>query len=146
MWEDEHRPITDRNDFTDDTDQMLLMLQSLQQTRDGILHPVNFAQRLTEWGDYGIIEIGADPGRGLGYTVGRVMNHRDFSTNPHRAAFEVRFADVVTVPFWRNVFFTNLCSCTHECLPFCVSMIGLGLGRSRVGPQWRGYAHSSSWN
>lgn len=90
VWEDEHRPITDRNDFTDDTDQMLLMLQSLQQTRDGVIHPVNFAQRLTEWGDYGIIEIGADPGRGLGYTVGRVMSHRDFSSNPHRAAFEVR--------------------------------------------------------
>lgn len=89
MWEDEHRPITDRNDFTDDTDQMLVMLQSLQQTRDGILHPTNFAQRITEWGDYGVIEIGADPGRGLGYTVGRVMSHRDFSTNPHRAAFEV---------------------------------------------------------
>ncbi|KAK5816330.1 ADP-ribosylation/Crystallin J1 [Linnemannia elongata] len=89
VWEDEHRPITDRNDFTDDTDQMLVMLQSLQQTRDGILHPTNFAQRITEWGDYGVIEIGADPGRGLGYTVGRVMSHRDFSTNPHRAAFEV---------------------------------------------------------
>ncbi|KAF9100367.1 hypothetical protein BGX29_006657 [Mortierella sp. GBA35] len=89
VWEDAHRPITDRNDFTDDTDQMLVMLQSLQQTRDGTLHPVNFAQRLTEWESHGIIEIGADPGRGLGYTVGRVLSHRDFSSNPHRAAFEV---------------------------------------------------------
>ncbi|KAG0287050.1 hypothetical protein BGZ96_008978 [Linnemannia gamsii] len=89
VWEDHHRPITDRNDFTDDTDQMLVMLQSLQQTRDGILHPINFARRLTEWQNHGIIEIGADPGRGLGYTVGRVLSHRDFSSNPHRAAFEV---------------------------------------------------------
>ncbi|KAF9903791.1 hypothetical protein EC991_003349 [Linnemannia zychae] len=89
VWEDHHRLIQDRNDFTDDTDQMLVMLQSLQQTRDGILHPVNFAQRLTEWEHYGIVEIGADPGRGLGFTVGSVLSHKDFSYNPHRAAFEV---------------------------------------------------------
>ncbi|KAK3816706.1 MAG: ADP-ribosylation/Crystallin J1 [Linnemannia gamsii] len=89
VWEDHHRPITDRNDFTDDTDQMLVMLQSLQQTRDGVLHPINFAQRLTEWEHRGIVEIGADPGRGLGFTVGSVLSHREFSNNPHRAAFEV---------------------------------------------------------
>jgi len=81
---------------------MLVMLQSLQQTRDGILHPVNFAQRLSEWRDHGIVEIGAEPGRGLGYTVGCVMSHTKFSTNPHRAAFEVEYRNKVLsiLPFY----------------------------------------------
>ncbi|KAF8937623.1 hypothetical protein BGZ58_002384 [Dissophora ornata] len=89
VWEDTHRPITDRNDFTDDTDQLLLILQSLDQTREGRLNPINFAKRLQEWYNFGIPELGTDPGRGLGYTVGRVMRHPMFASNPHRAAFEV---------------------------------------------------------
>ncbi|KAG0221472.1 hypothetical protein BGX31_009809 [Mortierella sp. GBA43] len=79
----------DRNDFTDDTDQLLVLLQSLGQTRDGRLNPINVASRLLEWRDHGIPELGTDPGRGLGYTVGRVMSHSHFRSNPHRAAFEV---------------------------------------------------------
>ncbi|KAF9351490.1 hypothetical protein BGX34_000524 [Mortierella sp. NVP85] len=89
VWEDHHRLMGDRNDFTDDTDQLLVILQSLEQTRNGILDPINVANRLLEWRDYGIPELGTEPGRGLGYTVGRVMSHPDFSVNPHRAAFEV---------------------------------------------------------
>ncbi|KAG0366818.1 ADP-ribosylglycohydrolase-domain-containing protein [Gamsiella multidivaricata] len=89
VWEDHHRSIADRNDFTDDTDQLLLILQSLQQTRDGKLDPVNFAHRLLEWLYQGIPEIGTDPGRGLGFTVGQVIHHPLFKKNPHRAAFEV---------------------------------------------------------
>jgi ADP-ribosylglycohydrolase len=89
VWEDHHRLMGDRNDFTDDTDQLLVILQSLEQTRNGILDPINVANRLLEWRDYGIPELGTEPGRGLGYTVGRVMSHPDFPVNPHRAAFEV---------------------------------------------------------
>ncbi|KAF9949315.1 hypothetical protein BGZ72_008905 [Mortierella alpina] len=89
VWEDSHRMMSDRNDFTDDTDQMLVILQSLEQTRDGHLHPTNFAQKLLEWQSYGIPEIGTDPGRGLGYTVGRVLNHPLFAQDPHTAAFKV---------------------------------------------------------
>lgn len=127
MWEDHHRPITDRNDFTDDTDQMLVMLQSLQQTRDGILHPINFARRLTEWQNHGIIEIGADPGRGLGYTVGRVLSHRDFSSNPHRAAFEVRF----TMQLHMSAI---LCSSPYSVMltRTGITLIGMGFSRSRL--------------
>ncbi|KAF9113313.1 hypothetical protein BGX27_001849 [Mortierella sp. AM989] len=89
VWEDSHRLESDRNDFTDDTDQMLVILQSLNQTGDGKLHPINLAKRLLEWRDYGIPEIGTDPGRGLGYTVGSVLNHPKFQLNPHGAAFDV---------------------------------------------------------
>ncbi|KAG0205417.1 hypothetical protein BGX28_002988 [Mortierella sp. GBA30] len=89
VWEDDHRSMTDPNDFTDDTDQMIVILQSLDQTRDGRLHPSNFAKKLLEWKKYGIPEIGTDPGRGLGYTVGRVLYHSMFPRDPHSTAFEV---------------------------------------------------------
>ncbi|KAG0330475.1 hypothetical protein BGZ99_003046 [Dissophora globulifera] len=89
VWEDDHRHIEDRNDFTDDTDQMLLILQSLNQTGDGRLNPINLACRLREWYHHGIPELGTDPGRGLGFTVGAVMDKNIFTTNPFRAAFEV---------------------------------------------------------
>ncbi|KAG0337435.1 hypothetical protein BG004_007654 [Podila humilis] len=88
VWEDSHRLISDRNDFTDDTDQLLLMIQSLEQTADGILHPVNFAKKMAEWNEFGFPELGT-PARGIGYTVGQVMDHPDFRTNPYKAAFDI---------------------------------------------------------
>ncbi|KAG0350722.1 hypothetical protein BG005_009746 [Podila minutissima] len=88
VWEDSHRCISERNDFTDDTDQLLLMLQSLQQTADGILHPLNFAKKMAEWNDFGFPELGT-PARGIGYTVGQVLGHNEFRTNPHKAAFVI---------------------------------------------------------
>lgn len=88
FWEDNHRSKWDRNDFTDDTDQLLLILQSLEQTRDGRLHATNFAKRLKEWSVIGFPELGTPP-RGIGYTVGSTLTHPDFRFNPHRAAFDV---------------------------------------------------------
>ncbi|KAF9118832.1 hypothetical protein BGW39_000837 [Mortierella sp. 14UC] len=88
VWEDSHRSKWDRNDFTDDTDQLLLILQSLEQTRDGRLHAANFAQRLKEWSVIGFPELGTPP-RGIGYTVGSTLTHPDFRFNPHKAAFDI---------------------------------------------------------
>ncbi|KAF9198026.1 hypothetical protein BGZ49_001292 [Haplosporangium sp. Z 27] len=89
VWEDSHRSIEERNDFTDDTDQLLVILQSLDQTGDGKLDPINFANKLLEWKKHGIPELGTEPGRGLGFTVGMVLDHPKFKTNPHGAAFDV---------------------------------------------------------
>ncbi|KAF8948991.1 hypothetical protein BGZ52_006300 [Haplosporangium bisporale] len=88
VWEDSHRSISERNDFTDDTDQLLLMLQSLEQTADGTLHALNFAKKMAEWNDFGFPELGT-PARGIGYTVGQVLDHQEFRTNPHKAAFDI---------------------------------------------------------
>ncbi|KAG0322194.1 hypothetical protein BGZ97_008346 [Linnemannia gamsii] len=88
IWEDTHRSKWDRNDFTDDTDQLLLILQSLEQTRDGRLHATNFAKRLKEWSVIGFPELGTPP-RGIGYTVGSTLTHPDFRFNPHKAAFDI---------------------------------------------------------
>ncbi|KAF9438346.1 delta 1-pyrroline-5-carboxylate reductase [Entomortierella beljakovae] len=68
VWVDSHRSRWARNDFTDDTDQMLLILQSLEQTKDGRLHPVNFSKRLKEWSAIGFPELETPP-RGIGYTI-----------------------------------------------------------------------------
>ncbi|KAF9906210.1 hypothetical protein BX616_000780 [Lobosporangium transversale] len=88
IWIDYHRSKWERNDFTDDTDQMLLILQSLQQTQDGRLHAANFSKRLKEWSIIGFPELGTPP-RGIGYTVGSTLSHSDFRYNPHKAAFDI---------------------------------------------------------
>ncbi|KAF9303966.1 hypothetical protein BGZ74_002680 [Mortierella antarctica] len=88
VWVDMHRYKWSRNDFTDDTDQLLLILQSLEQTRDGKLHPANFAQRLKEWSIIGFPEMGTPP-RGIGFTVGSTLTHPAFRFNPHKAAFDI---------------------------------------------------------
>ncbi|KAI1315724.1 delta 1-pyrroline-5-carboxylate reductase [Mortierella claussenii] len=88
VWIDYHRSKWARNDFTDDTDQMLLLLQSLQQTQDGKLHAVNFANRLKEWSVIGFPELNTPP-RGIGYTVGSTLTHPEFRYNPHKAAFDI---------------------------------------------------------
>ncbi|KAF9183850.1 hypothetical protein BGZ51_001974 [Haplosporangium sp. Z 767] len=69
VWDDHHRVFEERNDFTDDTDQLIVLLQSLEQTGNSKLCARNFANRLIEWRYYGIPEIGTEPGRGLGYTI-----------------------------------------------------------------------------
>ncbi|KAG0364087.1 hypothetical protein BGZ54_007857, partial [Gamsiella multidivaricata] len=83
-----HRSKWARNDFTDDTDQMLLLLQSLQQTQDGRLHAANFSKRLKEWSIIGFPELGTPP-RGIGFTVGSTLSHPEFRYNPHKAAFDI---------------------------------------------------------
>ncbi|GJJ68524.1 hypothetical protein EMPS_00870 [Entomortierella parvispora] len=88
VWIDSHRGKWDRNDFTDDTDQMLLILQSLQQTANGRLHPTVFARRLKEWSVIGFPEMETPP-RGIGYTVGSTLSHPEFRYNPHRASFDI---------------------------------------------------------
>ncbi|KAI8597915.1 ADP-ribosylation/Crystallin J1 [Dissophora ornata] len=88
VYIDFHRSKWSRNDFTDDTDQMLLILQTLQQTQDGRLHAPLFAKRLKEWSIIGFPEMQTPP-RGIGYTVGSTLSHPEFRYNPHKAAFDV---------------------------------------------------------
>ncbi|KAF9975247.1 hypothetical protein BGZ73_001183 [Actinomortierella ambigua] len=85
---DFHRSKWEINDFTDDTDQLLVILQSLEQTRDGTLHPVNFARKLREWARIGHPENDTPP-RGIGFTVGSVLRHPEFTTHPFAAAYDI---------------------------------------------------------
>lgn len=67
---------------------MLLILQCLLST-NGHLVPGQFAFRLNEWTDIGFPELGNKACCGVGFTVGSVIGHPEFLTDPHKAAFDI---------------------------------------------------------
>jgi len=77
-----------RGDWTDDTDQMILILESILQT-GGKIDPHLFAKKLLRWVYRGFPELGDFGGMGLGATVAKVVHHKEFLTNPHKASEEV---------------------------------------------------------
>jgi len=85
---DFHRSRWTPGDWTDDSDQMLLILDGIF-ANNGVVVPTDFAERLKYWVHHGFPEIGDLAGCGLGQTVGRVVNSKDFLENPHEAAFRV---------------------------------------------------------
>jgi len=68
---------------------MLILLQALLVTSPTQpLSAALFAKKMLEWNDFGFPELGT-PSRGIGYTVMSVMDHSEFRSNPHLAAYEV---------------------------------------------------------
>ncbi|KAG9290509.1 hypothetical protein G9A89_002484 [Geosiphon pyriformis] len=78
------RSAWDPNDFTDDTDQQLLIIQSLLST-SGQLSYHDFATRLKAWLSIGLPEI-QKPCVGSGNTILSTTAHTDFLKDPHSAA------------------------------------------------------------
>ncbi|CAG9329373.1 unnamed protein product [Blepharisma stoltei] len=74
-------------DWSDDTDQMIVILNSYLQSRGWDLQ--DFAKKLREWKKKGFRELGDKSGLGCGYTVSRVISHKEFLTNPHMAALDI---------------------------------------------------------
>jgi ADP-ribosylglycohydrolase len=72
-------------DWTDDTDQLLLILQSLLEA-GGRADPSNFGAKLSAWMENGFAELGDQGGAGLGRTTKNVLTHPDFARDPHAAA------------------------------------------------------------
>ncbi|RUO96394.1 ADP-ribosylglycohydrolase-domain-containing protein, partial [Jimgerdemannia flammicorona] len=87
FYRDSHRDRWKDSDFTDDTDQQLLILSSLL-AHGGELDHRDFALRLKRWTVEGNLDIGKPP-YGIGFTVGSVLNHPEYETNPHQAAWDV---------------------------------------------------------
>lgn len=67
---------------------MLLILQCLLSA-SGHLVPDQFASRLKTWTEIGFPELGNKACCGVGFTVGSVIGHPEFITNPHKAAFDI---------------------------------------------------------
>eukprot|EP01119_Soliformovum_irregulare_P019952 TRINITY_DN6407_c0_g1_i1.p1 TRINITY_DN6407_c0_g1~~TRINITY_DN6407_c0_g1_i1.p1 ORF type:complete len:513 (-),score=158.03 TRINITY_DN6407_c0_g1_i1:26-1564(-) len=65
-------------DWTDDTDQMILILECLLEKSNP--DPLLFAEKLKRWVYHGFPELGDKSGMGLGMTVGKVVSHRDFGS------------------------------------------------------------------
>jgi ADP-ribosylglycohydrolase len=86
--DDFHRSRWQKGDWTDDTDQMLLIMDSLLANA-GHINTVDFAARLRFWVDHGYVELGDLAGLGLGLTVKRVVMHKKFTEDPHAASDEI---------------------------------------------------------
>jgi ADP-ribosylglycohydrolase len=82
---DRHRGRFRRGDFTDDTDQMLLILNNLIKYK---LQPniLEFADDLLRWANTGAAEFGDNVGWGIGATVSAVIETPYFLQDPHKAA------------------------------------------------------------
>ncbi|KAM7442122.1 hypothetical protein ABFA07_008861 [Porites harrisoni] len=84
-YKDFHRERFDTGDWTDDSDQMILILLSLVEN-SGKMDPVDYAGRLKKWSREGFKELGDMGGMGIGSTTHSVLRHPQFLTNPHEAA------------------------------------------------------------
>lgn len=97
--EDAHRGRWLRGDFTDDTDQLLLILDNIC-AGNGKVNAGAFAQSIYRWAKEGFSELGDQAGMGIGSTVAAVLRHDDFlpsldvegkksSYHPHKSARQV---------------------------------------------------------
>eukprot|EP00731_Ephydatia_muelleri_P020413 Em0013g140a len=85
---DFHRSRWDEGDWTEDTDQMLVILQSVVDT-GGKVERHHFAKRLNDWMIFGFPELGDVGGMGIGTMVHKALANVQFLSSPHEAAREV---------------------------------------------------------
>jgi ADP-ribosylglycohydrolase len=73
-------------DCTDDTDQLICILDAFLETGDGQIDPLRFARRLHGWMNEGFRELGDWIGVGTGNTVRAVVSSPSFRADPSAAA------------------------------------------------------------
>ncbi|KAL3920320.1 MAG: hypothetical protein SGPRY_005294 [Prymnesium sp.] len=141
LFPDTHRLMWLPGDWTDDTDQLILLLQSLLHT-GGVAEPTEFAKRLLKWREQGFGELGDESAAGLGQHTKHVISHPAFVTSPHDTATDywtkggrksaangaVMRTAITGVPFFwsreevvSNT--TSFCKVTHadpRCIASCV--------------------------
>jgi len=83
--QDRHTSQWMKGDWTDDTDQMLLVMKTIMNTEPA-LYATTFASLLWDWWEHGIAELGDNGGVGLGRPVLWVMNEECFLDDPKKAA------------------------------------------------------------
>ena len=91
IFRDRHRIHWQDGDWTDDTDQMILIMKAFcevdQQIDDNYDEIVNhFANHLLNWAHRGFADLGDVGGAGIGQTLTKTLIHSEFLTNPHVAA------------------------------------------------------------
>uniref|UniRef100_K1R3A1 Uncharacterized protein n=1 Tax=Magallana gigas TaxID=29159 RepID=K1R3A1_MAGGI len=82
---DVHRNKWKEGDWTDDSDQMLMILMSITDN-EGKLDCKDIARRLKNWMTHGIPELGDVGGLGLGRTTGAVLHQKNYEDDPHACA------------------------------------------------------------
>lgn len=81
VFPDVHRVSFTPGDWTDDTDQLVLALISLLETR-GIFDPRNFASKLLDWKEHGFPGLGDSSGCGLGQMTKAVLQSTGYVLDP----------------------------------------------------------------
>lgn len=93
-----------KGDWTDDTDQMLLILLGVVENKGKVLKE-DFAKRMRNWTEEGFAELGdrgksaildgvtwlplVTGGLGIGMTTHRTICHKRFLEDPHKAAHDI---------------------------------------------------------
>ncbi|XP_035675986.1 uncharacterized protein LOC118415448 [Branchiostoma floridae] len=88
---DGHRDNWTVGDWTDDSDQMILIMQTLANSKGKVDKSTicHFAQRLYQWTVEGFPELGDKGGCVLEQTTQRVLKQKNYIQNPHYAALQV---------------------------------------------------------
>jgi len=140
---DFHRGRWAIGDWTDDSDQMILLMDTIFRT-GGELNHCDFAARLKYWTSHGWPELGDLTGLGIGQTVTSVVRCRDFCEDPHQCAKDVweqsqKFlaangavmrTSILGIPSFHNMDKVientrNVCLTTHadpRCIASCVAV------------------------
>ena len=143
---DLHRVNFPHGDWTDDTDQLILILQTLLEC-GGSFDGSTFAHKLKDWFREGFPSLGDSGGAGMGRTTSMVVHHPSFLDHPRQAALDVweRSGRVVApngaamrtaitgVPFFWNPETVDettraFCTATHadpRCVATCLVVAGL---------------------
>ncbi|XP_022343575.2 ADP-ribosylarginine hydrolase Tri1-like [Crassostrea virginica] len=79
---DFHRSRWEEGDWTDDSDQMLLILMSITDNK-GKVDYKDVARRLKNWMKCGLPELGDLGGLGIGRTTKAVLTNPDYESDPH---------------------------------------------------------------
>lgn len=85
---DFHRGRWKDGDWTDDTDQMILILHSILFNKGQVI-ATDYARRIHRWMKTGFPDLGDLGGMGLGQTTARVLHHPEFKNKPHDCSYEV---------------------------------------------------------
>ena len=83
--QDKHRKRWLPGDWTDDTDQLVLLLDAIVAGK-GLFDPMSFSAGLKRWCASGFPELGDSAGLGVGQTVKSVLEHVAFDVAPEVAA------------------------------------------------------------
>ncbi|KAK3596757.1 hypothetical protein CHS0354_038756 [Potamilus streckersoni] len=86
--DDQHRKRWEDGDWTDDSDQMILIMQSLTD-KDGVVDPKDFARRLVHWKENGFKDLGDTCGLDMGHTTYAIVSRNYFEQYPHKASKDV---------------------------------------------------------
>eukprot|EP00026_Physarum_polycephalum_P003546 Phypoly_transcript_03559.p1 GENE.Phypoly_transcript_03559~~Phypoly_transcript_03559.p1 ORF type:complete len:574 (+),score=104.59 Phypoly_transcript_03559:204-1724(+) len=101
----------EEGDWTDDTDQMILILETLLETKTA--DPILYANKLLNWIRYGFPDLGDNGGMGLGATTSRVVQHKSFLQDPIYASADVWEKSGRTFAPNGGVMRTSVVGCYH---------------------------------